>query len=450
MEHPDRIPARPDFPKKAPMNFRNKLPWIALAIVVAVAATAVVRYWPRFSTEEVAAESGSPAPVSVQAVAAETQTLRPSLDLVGTIIAIPEKTASVSSQLGGWVEKLAVVEGQRVHAGDAIAFLDARTARTDLERTRAVVAEKQAVLTRLKRGYLPQELEAARQDRDKAKAAMEAAQGELAALKDLRARNEISAVQFETKQKLHAQAEAAYASANAHAKLIEQGTATELIDEAQAFLDAAKVDMEHAQLALEWCEITSPIDGTVVLLPARQGQFFDRAVPLATIIDLSEVFVQLRVPSSEFSKVRSDTAVELELTAEPGRKIAGVVTRIGSQADPLTGNLDVFATVKNESDVLLRPGLTCHARVWLPEIRNATVIPVAAVADRSGTAVVTLIRDGQAHETDVELGVETHDQVQVLKGISPGEMVATAGGYGLPDGCPVKIVADLAAVRNVR
>ena len=430
------------------MTFRKTFPWIALAVVAACGGIAAFWYWPRSEHAEVAAEGGPRAPVSVQAVAAESQTLRPSLDLVGTIVAIPEKTASVSSQLPGWVEKLAAVEGQEVHAGDAIAFLDARTAHTDLERAKAIVAEKTAVLTRLKRGYLPQELEAARQDRDKSKAAMEAAQGELAALKELRARNEISAVQYETKQKLLTQAEAAYASASAHAKLIEQGTATELIDEAQAFLDAAKADLEHSQLALKWCKITSPIDGTVVLLPARQGQFFDRAIPLATIMDLSEVFVQLRVPSSEFSKVRSGTAVELELTAAPGRKIAGVVTRIGSQADPLTGNLDVFATVKNEADLLLRPGLSCHARVWLPEIHDAVVIPVSAVADRSGTAVVTVIRDGQAHEIDVVLGVETRDQVQVLKGISPGDMVATAGGYGLPDGCPVKFVTDLAAARD--
>ena len=424
------------------MKFRKSLPWFALVIVAIVGGVIAKNFWPTGNTDKVATEDGPLDPVAIQAVAAESQTLRPSLELVGTIIAIPENIASVSSQLGGWIEKLAVVEGQQVHAGDAIAFLDAHTAKTDLDRTRAIVAEKQAVLTRLKRGYLPQELEAARQDRDKTKAAMEAARGELNALKDLRARNEISVVQFETKQKLLAQAEAAYASTSAHATLIEEGTASELIDEAQAFLDAAKADMSHSQLALEWCEIKSPIDGVVTMLPARRGQFFDRAIPLATIMDLSEVFVQLRIPSSEFAKVRAGTKVDLELTAEPGQKISGIVTRIGSQADPLTGNLDVFATVKNATDVLLRPGLSCRARVWLPEISSAIVIPVAAVADRSGISVVTVIRESRAHEIEVKLGSETHDYVQVLEGISPGDLVATSGGYGLPDGCPVKIVSE--------
>lgn len=55
-------------------------------------------------------------------------------------------------------------------------------------------------------------------------------------------------------------------------------------------------------------------------------------------------------------------------------------------------------------------------------------IPVAAVGDNAGTPVVTVIRDGEAYETDVELGVETGDLVQVLRGLSSSDMVATAGG----------------------
>lgn len=70
------------------------------------------------------------------------------------------------------------------------------------------------------------------------------------------------------------------------------------------------------------------------------------------------------------------------------------------------------------------------------------------MADRAGTAIVPVIREGKIYEVEVELGDETHGVVQVLKGIAPGDTVATAGGYGLPDGCPVKIVADLATSKD--
>lgn len=435
---------------KVPVIARRLPVWIVAGIAAIAAGAAAYRFWPAAANDGGDAGIASVEPVSVEVAVAELRDLRPSLEIVGTLVAIPERTASLSSQLGGWVEKLVVVEGERVHANDPVVLLDSSTARSDLRRAEAIVAEKQAVLNRLKRGYLPEELEAARQDRDKAKAAMESARGELAALEPLRARNEVSTVLFETKQKLVAQTEAAYASASAHAKLLEQGTATELIDEAQAFLDAAKADADHARLALEWCRITSPIDGIVVQMAARQGQFFDRAVPLATIMDLTEMFVQLRVPSSEFAKVQIGAAVEVEMMADPERKIPGVVTRIAGQADPLTGNLDVYATISNQPGEILRPGLGCRARVWLPPIVNAVVIPVSAVSDRSGMAVVTVIRDGRAYEVEVRIGTETSELVHVLEGIVPGDQVATAGGYGLPEGCPVRIVEDLASSRKVR
>lgn len=398
-------------------------------------------------SNRVATADSGPPPVPVQVATAHVTDLRPELALVGTLVAIPERTAVISSQVGGWVERLAVVEGETVKAGQLLVQLDDRAARIDLARAEAVVAEKASALKRLQRGYLPQEIEAARQDRDKARATVEGLRGELAALDELLKRREISSVAYETKAKALAAAEAALASADAHLKLLEQGTVVELVDEAQALLDAAQADRDRMKLALEWCSVSSPIDGVVVQLQARQGQFFDRAVPLAMVIDLSRLFVQLRIPGGKFSDVPLDTPVDIQVDALPGQRFQGRVSRISGQADPLTGNIVIFATVENK-DHVLRPGLGCRARVLLPEIPNALVIPVAAVADHSGTPVVTVIRDGKAYEQVVELGAETDQWVQITHGLSAGDVVATAGGYGLPDGCPVRPVDDLAAAEE--
>ncbi|MGD9854869.1 MAG: efflux RND transporter periplasmic adaptor subunit [Planctomycetaceae bacterium] len=389
-------------------------------------------------------DAAAAAPVKIQVAEVKQLTLRPTLRLVGTVIAIPERTAMVSPQIGGWVEKLAVVPGQTIKKGELLVQLDTRAAKSGVDRARAVVAEKESALKRLKRGYLPQEVEVAKQDRDKAHAAVDGLRSEMQALDDLLKRREVSQVQYDTKAKAFAAAEAALASADAHFKLIQEGTPVELLEEAQALLDATKADLEHAELTLEWCTINSPISGMVTQLLAHQGQYFDRAVPLATVVDMSKVFVQLRIPSREFDKIALDSRVEVQLNSIPGRTFDGFVSRISGEADPLTGNVVVFASIKND-DLSLRPGLSCEARVFLPEIPDAIAVPVAAIADHSGTPVVTVIRDGAAHEVEVETGAETEELVQVLKGLNLGDMVATAGGYGLPEGCPVQVVADLAA-----
>jgi len=393
------------------------------------------------SNDNATAKSSARTPVRIQAEKANRVTLRPSLDLVGRIVAIPERTAVVSPQFSGWVQTLHIVEGQSIRAGGPLVELDARWAKSAKKRAHAVVAEKKAVVSRLKRGYLPQEIAGARKDAEKAAATVEGLRNELTALKDLLNRREISPVLFETKAKALKSAEAAQASAEERLKLLEAGTRPEMIEEAQGLLDAAQADFEQAQLNLQWCSISSPIKGIVVQLLARKGQFFDRAVPLATVMDLSDVFVQLRIPSRDFGKVRKGTPVKIQLTSLPGRTFAGHVTRISGQADPLTGNVVVFALVHNE-DGVLRPGLSCRAHVELPVITNVLSVPIAAVADNTGTSVVTVIRNGKAYEVAVKTGVETQKLVEILEGqLSPGEIVATAGGYGLPEGYPVQITA---------
>jgi len=379
--------------------------------------------------------------VSVQVAKAEITTLKPSLDLVGMITAIPEKTAVISSQLGGWVRKLDVVEGQSIHAEDLIVELDDRSSKVAVQRAKAIAAEKEAAVKRLKSGYLPEEIAGARQDADKAAATVDGLRNELTALKKLLDRNEISSVFYETKAKALKSAEAAMASAKERVKLLEAGTRVELIEEAQGLLDAAKADLEQAKLALKWCSITSPIDGVVVQLLARQGQFIDRAVSLTTVMNLEEVFVQIRIPGTQFANVKQGSPVSIQLSSLAGKSYTGKVTRISGQADPATGNIIVFATIKNK-DYLLRPGLSCQVKVSLPEIKDALVIPVTAVADHSGTPVVTVIRDNKAYETKVETGIETSNLVQILKGLTPGDLVATAGGYGLPEQCPVTITKE--------
>jgi len=376
--------------------------------------------------------------VPVRTVTIARTTLHPTLDLVGAIVAVPERTAVVSPQLGGWIRELKVVEGQSVRAGDTLVELDARSAEAGVERARAAVEQRAAALERLQRGYLPEEIAGARSDAEGAAALAAGRRSEVEALRGLLDRGEISGVLFENKAKALAAAEAALASARERVKLLEAGTRPEVLAEGRGALAAASADLAQARLALEWCTITSPIDGLVVQLLARKGQYLDRAASLATLIDLSEVFARFRIPGEAFARVHRGTKVEVELESLPGTVFAGAVDRIAGRADTLTGHLTADARVQNDTG-LLRPGLRARVHVWLPPVRDVLAAPVAAIADRAGVPVVTVVRDGRAYETEVQLGLEAGDLVQVVGGLAAEEVVATSGGYGLPDGTGVAV-----------
>ena len=71
-------------------------------------------------------------PVPVTVATAKQTTLRPSVDLVGTLVAIPERTAVVSPQTEGTVKSVTVAEGEAVRAGEVLIHLDPRTAQARL------------------------------------------------------------------------------------------------------------------------------------------------------------------------------------------------------------------------------------------------------------------------------------------------------------------------------
>ena len=262
---------------------------------------------------------------------------------------------------------------------------------------------------------------------------------EVEALKGLQARNEVSSVQFQKAQSSLQAAEAESDSAAARLRLLEAGTRPEEIAEAKAILEAAKAELATAKLNLQLCKVASPIDGTITQLTARQGMYVDRTASLATVVDLSKVFLQVRIPGAYWASVKPGAAVDVRVASLPDATFNGRIARIGGQADPATGDVDALAEVANEKGLLCL-GLACRARVWLPDVAEALVVPASAVADRSGTPVVSVVRDGKSFEIEVKLGVQTRDKTQVLEGLAPGDTVIIEGGYGLPEGCPVRLL----------
>jgi multidrug efflux pump subunit AcrA (membrane-fusion protein) len=390
------------------------------------------------------ADDAAPAPlVPVKVCRAEVSTLDPTLDLTGTIVAIPERSASVSSQIGGRIKEVLVTEGDTVEAGQELIRLDPRVAEIDLEKARASLLESEAILARLRHGYLPEEIDVARAEKDQAEASAKALRGQFDAAKSLYEKHEMSRVEYDKMASELQAADAAFAAAAAKLKLLEAGTRPEDIAKAEAQVAGAKADLKDAELTLKFCTIESPITGRVTQLSARQGMSAEPAVILATVTDLSDVFARVRIPNAYQTRVPAQADALVSVPTLPGKEFPGKFARTSGQADVATGAIDAFVQVPN-SQGLLQPGLTCHVRLSLRETADALVVPVAAIADRDGVPVLTVVRDGKAYEIEVKLGERTRDLVEITEGLAAGDLVVTEGGYGLPAGCPVEIVPETA------
>ncbi|MCL4219673.1 MAG: efflux RND transporter periplasmic adaptor subunit, partial [Candidatus Hydrogenedentes bacterium] len=293
----------------------------------------------------------------------------------------------------------------------------------------------------LERGPRPQEIEAARNELSQAASAIESNQLKIEALRPLLERGEVSRVRYEQVQGDLGAAQASSAAAQSRLDLLRAGTRPEALAEARARVDEAQAELAARELDLERCAVRSPIDGVVSALPARLGTAMDAQTPVATIIDVSDLFVQVRVSSEHIASLDPDRSADVTPSSDASKVLPGALARIAQEADMQTGGTDVFFQVDNRQR-LLSPGLPCTAVIWLRPAPGAIVVPYAALSDHDGTPVVTVVRDGKAYEVEVTPGVRAEDKLQILQGVSADDVVVTRGGYGLPEGYPVTSTGD--------
>lgn len=412
--------------------------WITIGAVAVLLALTPVWCRPGATTET---PEEAKAAVPVRCVASAVTTLRPSIDLPGTLISIPEKTVILSTQIPGQLQLVRIVESQRVHAGDELLRFDERSATIQRNKSYAAVEEARAIVGRLKHGSRVEDIEAARQELRRTETNLGLMRAKLESGQALIESKAIPQLEFAQRKAAVEAAEAEVAARQAHLKLLEVGPRPEEIAEAEAKLARAEADLAASDLALKLTHVTAPIDGVVTDLPVRQGMFVSAGTTLLTLVDLSNLFARTRLPAVYLPQVREDARIDLLVASFPDITFSGKVARVGKQADPQTGDVEAFALVPNPSSQL-RPGLACRLRIWLPEIRDALAIPIAAIADKDGTPVVTVVRDNKAHEIEVRLGGRTDQLVQIISGLTAGDLVAVEGGYGLPDGCPCKVLLE--------
>ena len=379
-------------------------------------------------------------PVPVRTAKAEKRVLRPKFEVIGTVLADPERVATLTAATPGLVEKLMVAEGARVTKGTTVVQLDDRKAKTDVDRAEAAYA-------RLIAKPRPDELIVARGAIEKAKAAHTVARSQLDRAKETRKTNpalvtEVQMLEYDRGERVAA---ADVADAEANLRLLELGPKEEMRREARVEVDATK-------LQLDFCKVTTPIDGEVVELLARAGMRADVGTPVARVFDTREVLVQARVPGNRLSGV-------LAVVAAPGKDPPALVTSLSfpgevfaaksgwlsQQTEALTGDVPVKLRVPNPKG-LLRAGMSVRVELGEPGVEGVAIPEAALTVNEEGHHVVTVVKDGKAVPTEIEIDSDTEPEVRadgwvrVLKGLSAGDEVAVENGYALPKDTPVTVL----------
>ena len=163
------------------------------------------------------------------------------------------------------------------------------------------------------------------------------------------------------------------------------------------------------------------------------------AAPLLTVMDISQVIAKAHIPQSDALQLHNGDAATISL-AGLDKAVNGKVSLISPALDPNSTTVEVWVQAPNPNQQL-RPGTTAQIAITAQTVKDALVVPSAALLNAKGDAAQVMVVDSQnqASSRDVKTGISTGQQVQIVSGLKPGEIVVTEGAYGLPDKTKVKI-----------
>lgn len=220
-------------------------------------------------------------------------------------------------------------------------------------------------------------------------------------------------------------------------RLFADGAVSELErDSYRTAAEVAKADFESARDA---ANVLAPISGIVTDVQAKAGRQTLPGSPLVEIAAIDTARVLIDVSVYEARELSKGLAVRTHAQLDSNAAGEGWIDQIASSADPNTRMLRVEVLIPNLEHRLL-PGMFVTAAVEFERRANAIAVPRDALVYRETGLGAFVIRDSVAHYIPVTTGAESAGQVEIVSGVSAGDIVVVLGQNNLQDKSPVNPV----------
>jgi HlyD family secretion protein len=239
----------------------------------------------------------------------------------------------VAFEVTGRLIERSVDEGAMVDKGEPVGRLDDREYRLRVARASAAKAVAEARYRMMTKGAREQEV-------DRALAAHEAADAELAMqtreqarIARLRAEGIVAQTELDRLTNLLASARATRDQAAAQLAQLREGFRIEEIEQSRAELQRAAADLDLADLDLARCQLFAPAAGRVLSKSREAGEIVAPGTTIVTLGDLSRPWVNVYVGERDLGKVRLGMAAQVTVDSFPDQPFAGKVTFIADRAE---------------------------------------------------------------------------------------------------------------------
>jgi multidrug resistance efflux pump len=322
-------------------------------------------------------------------------------EVMGTGTLSARLAVTVGPEIAGRIASIGADQGDTIAAEQVLVTLED----TDLRQQVAIAA---AALEESKSG-----LDRTRADVVRAEAVVTQALKEHERVKDLTER------QVETQSELDRSRE------RLDIAQAELSRARVSVVEAQSRIVSAERTLEYHDAKLADTRIESPFDGLVLSRHREPGDVVVPGTPILDIVATKELWVSAWVDESALEDLRPGQKARVVFRSAPGVSFDGEVVRLAPGVDRESREFLVDVSVGKLPE---RWAIGQRAEVYVlaEEKTGVTAIPRRMVVHRDGRPGVMVVEKGRARWRELTVGLRGTTDVEVLAGLSPGQVIATS------------------------
>lgn len=184
-----------------------------------------------------------------------------------------------------------------------------------------------------------------------------------------------------------------------------------------------KIELDNAWEKMEALTVVAPCDGQIASIDVKAGDSVEDGTKLLSIVETDAgLSLILSVDELDIVHVQPGQKVEIAVDAIPDISLAGVVEKIaplGNTQQSVT-TYDVYVTLTGDIDSRIKGGMNVSGEITVDSAQDALIIPTEALRKGEDGWYVTL---SSGETAEVETGIMTDGQTQILSGLYEGETV---------------------------
>jgi multidrug efflux system membrane fusion protein len=208
---------------------------------------------------------------------------------------------------------------------------------------------------------------------------------------------------------------------------------------------SAKANVERLTELKRFGNLIAPFSGVVTARNIDVGALVSPTMgtgarPLFSLVQVDTIRVVTSVPQDAAPSVKVGQPADITVQELGGTAFHGVVTRTAQALDLSTRTLLTEIQVDNRNGQLM-PGMFGEVKLALPRTKPSLLVPANTLIIRGTGAQVAVVHDGTVEMTKVTLGRDYGAEVEVMSGLTTGELLVVNPGDDIVNGLAVKAAA---------